>query len=82
MIEYVLGILQGKSVDEDKVEFIKEKQFFDDDFWCLNFLIGVEFVMIKIYWKFKKEEFKWFKVREVVMWKIFFMVLGSYGLFW
>lgn len=78
--EYASGTLQGKRVDEDKVEFIKEKQFPDDDFWRSNSPTGAEFVTTKTYRKFKKEEPKRFKAREAAMRKTPPMALGSYGL--
>ena len=79
--EYASGRLPGKNIDEDKGEFIKEKQLPDDDFWRSNSPTGAEFVTTKTYRKFTKEQPKRFKAREAAMRKTPPMALGSYGLF-
>ena len=78
--EYASGRLQGKNIDKDKGEFIKEKQLPDDDFWRSNSPTGAEFVTTKTYRKFTKEQPKRFKAREAAMRKTPPMALASYGL--
>lgn len=78
--EYASGRLQGKNVDEDKGEFIKEKQLPDDDFWRSKSPTGAEFVTTQTYRKFTKEQPKRFRAREAAMRKTPPMALGAYGL--
>ena len=78
--EYASERLQKKNVDEDKGEFIKEKQLPADDFWRSKSPTGAEFVTTQTYRKFTKEQPKRFKAREAAMRKTPPMVLGGYGL--
>lgn len=79
--EYESGRLQGKNIDEDNGEFIKEKQLPADDFWRSKSPTGAEFVTTQTYRKFTKEQPKRFKAREAAMRKTPPMALGRYGLY-
>ena len=78
--EYASGRLQGRNVDEDKREFIKEKQLPADDFWRSKSPTGAEFVTTQTYRKFTREQPKRFKAREAARRKTPPMALGGYGL--
>jgi len=77
---YASGRPQGKNVDEDHSEFIKENQLPDDDFWRSKSPTGAEFVTTQTYRKFTKEQPKRFRAREAAMRKTPPMTLGGYGL--
>ena len=78
--EYGSGRLQGKNIDEDKSEFMKENQLPADDFWRSQSPTGAEFVTAQTYRKFTKEQPKRLKAREAAMRKTPPMALGGYGL--
>lgn len=78
--EYDSPRLKGKSIDEGKTEFIKEKQLPPDDFWRSKSPTGAEFVTTQTYRKFTKEQPKRFKAREAAMRKTPPLALGVFGL--